>query len=116
MPVVTFPEGTQFGKIECVDSVMLADVFVDGKRTDVVVIGPCPHCSPSASEKPYIYIWDDAVFVVANSLSEARAIAVHRVKHMPTLVSLVQDEEPHIFGPTIHVAFHASQKHQGVIK
>ncbi len=42
--LVCFPTGTDFDRIECAGGTLVADVMRDGKRADVVVIGPCPHC------------------------------------------------------------------------
>ncbi len=58
---------------------------------------------------PKLYVWDDAIFVLATTLSEARSIASDRMKHLPVLASVVQHEEPCVLAaPAVHVVFHRS--------
>jgi len=47
-----FPPGTDFERLECVGSMLLANVIHEGERVEVVVIGPCPHCRAALRDTP----------------------------------------------------------------
>jgi hypothetical protein len=70
----------------------------------------------TADISPKLYVWDSAVFVLANSLPEARVIASERVKNFSSLLSAVWNESPRVLSsPDAHIVFH-SKRDDGSIR
>lgn len=44
--------GTLGCRVVCSEGYLTIDVLRDGERVDVMALGPCPHCRPSAPETP----------------------------------------------------------------
>lgn len=57
-----------------------------------------------------LYVWDDAVFVLAADVDEARRLAQERTRHLRSLYNMVTDIEPRMFqSPAVHLVFHCSR-------
>jgi hypothetical protein len=55
-----------------------------------------------------LYVWDNAVFVLASSIEEARSLAVARLVELPAMKETVCKELPReLTAPCVHLVFHA---------
>jgi hypothetical protein len=53
-----------------------------------------------------VYIWDNAIVVLAENLEEAREMAICRLANFRALAAMVQDTEPVVMGnPGVRILF-----------
>lgn len=55
-----------------------------------------------------LYIWHNAVFVLASSIDEARNLAAKRLHNLKSVNETVRQEQPlELEAPCVHLVFHA---------
>lgn len=58
-----------------------------------------------------LYVWDNSVFVLAQSVEEATCLAAARVREMPSLLQVVREKTPVAWSyPSALIPFHSPNR------